>query len=413
MIKQNSAKCHDPRMQVAYLEGEISSDFYERNLSKGSDVGGISRDYLDILTTSFMEKMSSFFVKTPHLHLPKVEKFSKEIETNFKNLGNLFMYCFLSRMEVSTPEDPQKIGRQIGQHFDPSLFSSLLSLKDSEIDLTELYFETKIKICQTLIESRINDAGQTHLNWLVKALQNVNQILHNEKDVENLMEIFGVTSDDLPLQFIISEKLNIQKIIDEQDSFKEAILSYAINQSISLDVQKMFLPIHAIAKGMKEVNDLGNNDFNRRWTDIQPTPYHQFSDKVQGCPLTQKTRNSIADNIVWKPGVYRRIDQDVGYLKDWIIDPKTSQEDIRLFLKFTTGSTSPQKDQILTVKAMKAKGILPIANTCELELTFHTQYPEEIEKVQNHRTEEERKEYFIKCFKKAMKKSIEIGFSLQ
>lgn len=393
-IKANAQRLQDPRMMVSYLKGEPSTVF-TGNLLEGSDTGGISRDYLYVLTKAIAIEMPQFFVGTPLLRLPYVDHLSPQMEQFFKNMGILMMYCYRSERQVQTPTETLFISRLIGQYFDPALFNATLCLTAEEIDVAELSLTSKIKMCRALVQSRV-DAGED-LNWLFKVLTDMTVILpelNDAEDINQFVESLGIDKADL------SPQKNREKLIEEA-------IYLCMQNATNMKVEGMLKPMHAIAKGMKEICYPGLNwslnviniQWNHTYNNI---PYQTFSDKVQGSRLIPEFRQLIINNIIYE-GDNDKIIADVRRIREWIIDPETSEEDVRMFLKFTTGATTLLEGQTIRVLAHELyPSVVPIASTCAFTLTFSTRYPQDVIEQQRLQSEEEKSKTVISYFKQEM-----------
>jgi hypothetical protein len=242
----------------------------------------------------------------------------------------------------------------------------------SEIDLSrDLDLQTKIKICKALIQSKV-DAGESGLDWLQKALSN--PMLSSDQDIQKFITPLGATVTIPPSSGDLKQR----------DACIENAIAECMQQAAHIDPRPMFEPIHAIAQGMKAncfpKNRSSIQSQNDCWTrHISKTPYQTFSDKVQGTRMTENTRAMIVENIRIDPSCNEKINNNVRTLKSWISDSQTTYEDIRLFLKFTTGSTSVLPGQYISISSSSSSTVIvPFANTCSNKLTFSSQYPKQI-----------------------------------
>ena len=400
-VETNAQSFEDPRMMVYHLRGELTSDLSSFNsLSEVSDTGGVSRDYLHSLTKALVSKLSAASTTS---YLPVASLWSTELETIFEDLGTLMMYCHNSREQVKIDGGILFISRLTGQHFDPALFSLALCLTADEIDAPELSFEAKIRMCQALVQSRI-DAGD-NLDWLMERLREVNEDFPNidqESTRNEWLTSLGVESDEL----------SQNGDIDQREIFIEKAMSLVVQKSTRIDIEKVYRPIVAIAKGMKKLclagEGISSEDKNLYWDQgIRTIPYQTFSDKVQGCPITPESRRSIADRIMYS-GDNAKIQRDVERLQALIVDPETSTKIVRLFLRFATGATALLDGQIITVSSQDLyPSIVPKASTCTLTLTFSTRYPDEIVEEQLHQEEDEKTQTFITYLIEEMKRVVD------
>lgn len=421
-IKANAEKFKDPRTMISYLEGNLTSKFNVDLVGEASDTGGVSRDYLHELTEGVMTYISPFLTGTSPFYLPSTDHLPISFEKHFENMGILMMYCYHSERQVQTPTETLFISRFIKPSFDPALFSAILRLTAEEIDGSELNFNTKIKICHALVQSRI-DAGE-NLSWLSKLLTNIMKTplqLDSKKKVDQFVESFGVDQNRLSCAFIgKSAEIDVSAVQNNQEKFVEEVVYLCISQSTQIEVSKIFKPIQAIARGMKEICHPGKQhsltEKNDHWNQFFCNPdnhedfwgpnYQSFSDKVQGSRLTPESRQSIADNILYDDS-NEKISKDVKRLQGWIVDKETTDEEVRIFLKFATGATIPLKDQKITVFANESyPSVVPKASTCGFTLTFSTEYPQDLAQAQLSQSEEEKTQTFISYLKQEMQRTL-------
>lgn len=425
-IKTQISKTYDPRIQIIYLKGSLTSQFALNLLSEGVDTGGLSRDYLQVLTKAFMDQMSDHFIGKPGSFLPSSNNFSTESQKHFECLGNLLMYCFHSREKVQIPKEILNLSRLTGQHFDLGLFKSVLSLSAEEVDSKELKFDAKLKICIALIQIEM-DKGES-LKWALDGYQGLaksSPSLDSESKINDFLESLFVSPDSLPLTY--QKKLNnlisidVEAIKRNKDQFLEDVICASMFNCTKLEVKKSFKPIHAIAKGMKEICNPGTESYqllpakNKYWDQtIRAFNSQFFANKAQGCSLTSESRKLLAKNMIYKGNV-SRINKDVKRLKAWILDPQTPVEDVKMFIKFTTGATTVQNNQKIEILETNLyPSVAPVANTCGYTLTFSKKYPADLIEQQLKQTEKEKASTFIRIFTQEMKRldSDSIGFDL-
>lgn len=410
-VKEKAQKVQDPRLIVSYLKGELTSQFREDMLEEASDTGGVSRDYLYELTKAVIEQ-TQFFVESPPFCLPQIDRLSPQMEQFFQNIGILMMYCYHSKRQVETPTETLFIHRLTGQYFDEAMFNAMLCLKAEEIDTSELSLQAKIKMCVALVQSKV-DAG-AELNWLIKSLRDLttSSQLNSAAEINQFMESLGIDAADLPPLFqTFGDQIKVETVKSNREKFIEETIYLCMQRSTNMEVKKMFKPMHAIAKGMKEICYPGQNyslnQINAYWDQfIRSVHYQTFSDKVQGSRLTPALRESIINNIIYE-GSNDKITADVRRLKEWLAHPKTSEEEVRMFVKFTTGATTLLEGQTIKVLANELyPSIVPQASTCALTLTFSTRYPEDLIEQQLLQSEEEKSKTFISYLKQEMQRML-------
>lgn len=415
-VKANAQKFQDPRIMVSYLKGELTSQFTVDLLDETSDTGGVSRDYLHELAKALIVGMPQFFVRSPPYCLPQMDHLSPQIEQYFESIGILMMYCYHAERQVKTPAATLFISRLTGQYFDEALFNAMLCLKAEEIDASELSLKVKIKVCQALVQSQV-DAG-AELNWLLKSLTDMTTSpeLNYAFQINQFMESLGIDVADISPLFHTSgdqiKTINVETVKRNREKFIEEVIYLCMQKSTNMEVKKMLKPMHAIAKGMKEICYPGHNyslnQINTHWNQfIRKIPYQTFSDKVQGSRLTPAFRQLIIKSIIYE-GSNDKIIADVRRIKEWIVHPKTSEEEVRMFLKFTTGATTLLDGQTIKVLANELyPSVVPQASTCTFTLTFATRYPEDLVEQQLLQSEEEKSKTFISYLKQEMQRMLD------
>lgn len=260
----------------------------------------------------------------------------------------------------------------IGQVFQPSIFSAILSLTDEEIDLpyAQLTDAVKLKMLQELITAQIN-AGDSlrHLLATLPFLQKKGKATDGE--IANLTYLYGsafsiVDEDDITKhKFLLVDNrakktgqessyappdymLDISEIRKNMDEFHQICLNRLLNTVVdSLGTLRLTLyPIHTMAKAMKTLS-------GRRWSEIRfpsdpSTPStssstshsiaaisHRLNCKIQG----ELNREVLISKVVVHSESPIIICQ-WEWMKEWIRDENTSINQIQGLLIFWTGSPS-------------------------------------------------------------------------
>lgn len=382
-IKEDSIKYKDPRIIVNHLQGRFKTVLDPAQVAGIADTGGVSRDYLSQLTIAIIKRMDKYFVGPSDAHLPSVSQWSSQIEEIFGEIGSLMMYCYNSESSVQGSHAELVIARLIGRHFDDGLFKSVLSLEAEEIDrpIGQLSLGSKLKMCKALVQSSV-DQG-VGLRWLVKQLDGVlNQIpsLNDSREVEAFLYSIGLDYKRVMDKSCI--KADFQK---DKSKFIEEAFCLCVKEATSLEPEKMFAAFHAIAKGMKNMCKPGGQysleQVNDQWGHISQINYQELSAKVQGNLLTSNERQLIAKNIIFQDGeISEQIRTDVRCIQEWLVDPATPEKDVQLFLKFATGASASIKGRVITVSSggKANRGIVPVASTCTLTLTFPPSHSEDL-----------------------------------
>lgn len=392
----------DYRIQINYLEGvpatlaEMKNDFSSR-LAQVADTGGVARDYLLTLTRGLIKKLPFHWIENSQSYLPYCKNLTEESINIFESLGRLIMYCYHAQDTVKTDVTLFIISRFLGHYFDDSLFYAALSLEGEEIE-NRMSFEGKKKICKALVEHWVNK-GES-VEWLALRLNQIPAKLDSDESIKQFLLDFGIEENESFNNYLL-------EAIQDEDKFKEKVICKTIEKTLGIDPTLFFEPLFAIAHGMKKFSHPGqkkcNNDENKDWNQlIKNINYQKFSCKVQGSALTSEIKKSIANSIVVDESCNEKIKHDVNCIKSWLIDPATLEDDIRVFLKFTTGATSLREGQIIRVYSAPHRGIVPKASTCSLTLTFPSEYPEEFGNL----PVEQQKNEFIRYLLQEMRRTM-------
>jgi hypothetical protein len=325
-------------LHITFLRTDLEED-------TGIDAGGLSRDYLDDLSSGILVSKYLRFQKVPSsgLSLPRTKQdykdgqplpqISGDEKQIYEHLGRLMMFCYNSNGTLS-----------IGRHLDESLFKAALSLTAEEIDapFDRLNLATHAKLCKALA------GGETTYDRFFALLQKPSL------DDDEWQEASMIAMGSLPEDFEY----------DATDPTHKAIIRQALADTIFSSIGGTTLaPIQAIARGMRSL-------FRGTWnTDAPRIDYLQFSNAVQGT----MNRRAIADAI--QPGgsassaphaEKREIEKKVQWLKEWILDDSTDEKELRDLLKAATGCSSlpPGRRILIQKQSLLQLTPAPAAHSC-------------------------------------------------
>jgi hypothetical protein len=363
-IEKAVQSSQDPKITVTFLKDDLSKEV-------GIDAGGLTRDYIDDLMRGITERAQLPF--NTDLFLPKAtaqEKPTDPLIINarekeiYRELGIVFMYCYHSEKSEGIWDRSYSTGR----HFDDALFKVAFSLTSKEIDqpFEKLSFERQFELCKALVGAYDKQTS---------SLQSYNKMLEwIGKD-----NILG-EQDEI--------KVYIEHVLPENAVLTNEVMKEALKKVFVEGFTGELAAIHAIAGGMKQVYHPGSvqqlQKNSTEWDRTAKTHSEKFvevSNKVQG----SINRDDIAKSIEIRSNLAanQEIFKKTTWLKEWItgknaqgqkVSPQASEEELKNFLKFVTGSTSLPKDKKITVgKQHDELYPVPKAHTCSFEMELSPQ----------------------------------------
>lgn len=329
----------------------------------GIDAGGLARQYLNSLfeglTGSNDPKRCLTFEKAESgLSLPMLKPNAhalspKEVDM-LRHMGTLFMHCYDS--SSTSHYDRTAL---TGRHFDDELFQKALQFSADDLDDANLNFSSQVAMAKKLF------ASDRHKLDLLNILSDPTL---SESGFAYLQDVLMLDEGEFPSDTFpgstFKEKLQNNWPVVREKLFKDH------------DFDKHQLPIRAIAQGMMSAcvkggpyADLEARRSTRWEQEIRRLDPQAMSDKIQG----SVDRETIASSIQIHGGsVNPEITKKTGWLQKWIRN-SASDQDIRNFLKFTTGSTSLLAGKKITIRQQVHSAAMPMlpvprAHTCSLEL---------------------------------------------
>lgn len=343
---------------------------------EGVDQGGLSREYLDNMISALISKKCIPFkmIQSSSLWVPEIEDPDEDKLSLCRKLGMILMYCYYGKLPI-------------GLHLDHSIFNVVLSLNAVQINtlfdlLTPL---EKNELYYALLDGQEDKDYEQLLLLLALACSEWNE--------EQLKQAADFAQDYLPDSFLKDSEIDWDKCKKFPKGVKVALQKLA---SEYFDPQ--IRAIHAIARGMKSVCVLGR--INPLYDDIWDARFcnkilpKTFSLQLQG-DINRKVvveRILIKDNEIENKGLW---------LKEWILDETTKEEEIKRFLKLASGSTGIPPDLYIELRKPRDNYTLPFPrfHTCNSPNPFI-----ELSVVESSETE---KETFINCIKSLILKNSE------
>lgn len=388
----------------------LKTKFLRSNLTEGTgiDAGGLTKEFLDSLAQGITESKQLSFAKAKEgkIALARVIDGNKAISTLtsseadiYSELGKFMMFCFHSEPIVFDwgYTDYSSV-YALGKHFHPLMFRAILSLTKDEINtpFESLSEQTKLKLCDALI----GDDDQYNRRLL--------NVLKN--DVSSDKELQSVAEDLLGIEFLRDEFLDdeggvdLDKIKANKSKFKENVKFALLSPpDQSANLGRQLAPIHAIAGGMLRYNQALGMSINSN-APISSQQYLAFSTKIQGKLDRPTIINSFKDETH-----NAEIAKKVGWLKNWLAASTTTEDEVRLFLKWVTGSTSfRQSDKIqIGSQGYFQSNPIPGTHTCFNQIDI-SPVPCGFDDGLNDKSEEK----FIECIRDAIQPSKTSNYSM-
>lgn len=382
----------DPQYHLNQLSGQLNNrgapSLFVNPLGNdlqqkaGIDAGGLGRNYLDDLFGGLLDGDSKINNKplTNGLSVPVANgnSLTDQETQSYRDIGKVLMYCRNSS---------EKQSYCIGRHFDPSIFSAAFALTPEEVatPVGQLTPQTQQKMITAMLEhlrdntynlegvpenenlpvTEINTALAfiAIANWkkgdpIPKLPENWEQLdIRDDNypiELRNLIALCSLWVDKVCEGIDDDEKYtkdggmvpDLKKITDNFEKFIEDIQSVALNYPIASaglsDLPSSLAPIHQMASGMLSAYEPRNRE--REWNQMRLSPgsVQRFDLKVQGSINRQKIIDCIQSELprdisATQAAVMR---QKISWLKDWILDENTTEEEVKGLLKFITGTSS-------------------------------------------------------------------------
>ncbi len=310
---------------------------------------------------------------------------------NFLKLGTLLGHCFNSDSTKS------------GAYFSPSVFAVMAKMSNDLLDknydaLTEqeilqLGKEIAIADRDTVLQGKYEVlAMQTHN--LTKA-QVKKAFLAAGGDVEPYeWEDCQANETTTPSNKILIEGVVYDKLkLTSTENWKRIINEVKVD--ILTNIGQEVAPIHAIAAGFRKALNpslpLAKTEWNNKIYNKVPKT---IADQTMGTIDRQVIVTSFRQATYDQP-----ITTKVAWLKEWILDPQTSEEEIKKFLSFVTGTASFRPGDRITIQRYAHPPYSPLAksHTCFSSMELSPIHCGPASGVNDHT-----KEAFINALKLAM-----------
>lgn len=383
----------------------------------GQDAGGLSREWMDILFKAIsqqrkhfqtLEDSSSLVIpRLPH-NLPENRGTTiVELTNLYKQLGETMMLLYHN----ITMETRHQFICLIGQHFEASTFSAFaLTSKELNTSYSELPITTKAKLALCML----NQEQGKHLSEVYNNYQDLCKYVKDYDGQTNTLSKDKVEEIDKLLEYYFSISIlddtdpawQGYSSLSEQDKKQKRAACLHLCFSRSIGSEERLLPLHAIGQGMKNCAippATSESSLDHYWDRKfgLKTFITQFSTTLQGVLNREHIIQCLTPNAPNLSSTAQfHFTNKITWLKQWIKDDAT-EEELKQFLKFVTGTTSlPLSDRGDTakiwVKIVEDRHPFPHVSTCTktIYLSKHTSTV-----LENSDTT---KDGFIQCVKYAM-----------
>ncbi len=310
------------------------------------DEGAVAREYFDLIAENCTLALPDNFKTTENVRLKSPQAssmipegnlsslLSEDENTLFQDLGAVMMCCYRD----------QSHHINLGLHFEAAPFNAILALNNEEIGqpFKELSETTKLKMAKAIMIAWRQELG-------IKIYEEADAFIENLKNFDELTEeeLMGIATYLQKLYLLPESWLNEKDvplrdpIISNKQELRAILSEYLFTSPFANGQLGRKLPaLHALAKGMHEIiADPVHRD--SAWNELRAsTNYDDFSDRIQGACSREALLNSFEE----VPGLPEEAAKKLGWLKEWILDRSeetgSSDEEIRLLIKFITGSTA-------------------------------------------------------------------------
>ena len=200
------------------------------------------------------------------------------------------------------------------------------------------------------------------------------------------------TPEDLSLLHRLAQQA--QECVSNPAFISEKITSAGVDLSA----------LKQIAMGLQDAiktrfTDPSDQAYDLALNDVRHTPYDVVSKKIQG----ETNREAVATSLYSDPSAPEYVKERLRWTQEWIREETTTDEEIRQFLKWITGSTGVSSQGIVFAASSRERSY-PIVHTCASMIEI-SQRPYMDEEIPTYNS----KDGFIDLIKRLSK---ELSFSL-
>lgn len=357
-VRSDLTIAEQPQLRVVFLTSQLQN-------ALGMDDGGLSREYITNLFEGFWTNLDRKIEVTkrsptePQPWFVTPNKVVGDADGNFTlprlTPGDASRYIAMGNVMKHVYDSD---GLLTGVHGHDAMFAAILDLTGEELDGEpdcEVPLSAQIKILRHLAAS--DPDGATIRRML--NICSMNPHLLNEQEKGYAWAALEANEYECEMAVVGHEP--------HWTEAKKCMVSAAI-QSFGREVD----PIFRIAKGMAEacvVNQpvtsgpmIAQWNYFREHVAARPS---LFAQRIQGT----LDRDQIANSIVGYEGANistpHSLASKVRWIKNWIRNPHTTDDAVKAFLNFTTGSTSLNPQQPPKINPVIGLGARPRAHTCD------------------------------------------------
>lgn len=380
--------------QSRRIKVEFLNDAMHR--TPGVDAGGLRRHYLSSLFEGIVHDTSLTFARSDATGLYQpLALFADEAAMRvYRQWGEILMFCYLPFHRTLTT----------GVYLDQSTVIAALSLSAAEIRDAAGNTEGKIllKILRILFELE-QTAFQTEDGEIISGKEMIGLMLDTahrwtDEELEQGRRFLQLLSPEVPAP--TSDRGNAQHALIT--ALKQSILD-----STFIPFQRI-APVVALAQGMKDFlkrktrldwdSFLAVGNGRRRADGSIGLDPKAFCLKAQGTLV----RHEIAEAFT-TDSTHPAIVTKLRWLKEWLLDEGTAEEEVRNMLIFLSGSAGVLGPNTIKIQTSSRQSPFPVVHTCFLTVELYTGFSEQLG------MHDRDAENFIRCLKQAA--TVE-GFSM-
>ncbi len=360
---------------TANLQGhsKVSASFLEQNLKSGIGIGpGPSQEYLTDLTLALTRTYSDLFNSTgAHLasdqELDLNGKYTSESEARLVcyRLGELFAWARRTR-------------RPLGDSFSPLLFKILREMSEQEVTTpleTGSYLSPKaLTALEELMYPRLcNEPVYKQIRAFLRLQA---QAYDSErKEGESRDTLLNILFPDNPYNAETSI-LTIEQLRQQYQRFREGLImilfpeTYDEHPNLSNEELNPLLIVHlrkTFARQARSIQYIAQGMKGKAFWNLEDTAPSDLAESIQG--VNAVDREAIIDLIRGDQTDYLEV--QVQWLKEWLRDGATRDDEVRLFIRFIAGSSALKREMGITIAGIGT--ILPNAHSCSQTLDLPRQ----------------------------------------
>jgi hypothetical protein len=288
---------------------------------KGSDWGGLGKDFIKELFEAIKEKMK-FFEAPNGLYRPvltteggSLKPLSDEQKKGYYQVGQLMAFCFNPTEEREYP---------IGMLFDEGVFTALTRLKPEHLErgFDKIIADDKMFDEMYAIYEAMNSSNKAEVKQ-IKQMKECLKPLTSETPEKVLQDLFAAVAYEDEVEGLNITSDNTEKIREYYPKLQDALRKTITNTYIPWALA----PLFEIANGMKNAPV----QMNTTWQDLQKMPPGKISERLQGTV----SREMIIEKLQFGEGISS---EQQEWIKNWIRNADDAK--VKKFLYAMTGTSA-------------------------------------------------------------------------